>query len=372
MMRVLHVCPTYFEPESVIAGAERYSYELAKAMARRTPTTLVTFGDREFVRMDGPLRVRCYRRWVYAHGNRMNPVAPAFIREVLASDIVHCHQYKTIPTDIAVVMGRLTGRKVFITDLAGSAELSLSYHIPLWRSVDEFLLISKYNERLFPDITPNKKSVIYGGVDTSTFKPDGRERDGSILFVGRLMPHKGLENLFAAMHADSKAIVVGRASSTDYADALRKSAEGKQVTFHEGFTDAQLLTAYRTSSVVVLPSLADGGYTTALEAMACEVPVIGTAVGSLPELVQDGETGFIVPPNDALALRERLRWVLDNPDEGTALGKAGRRRVETLFTWDHVVDRCFDRYQAHSTGSSCKLAPPNARHSGGPPPRDSN
>lgn len=343
MTRVLHVCPTYFGRGSVVAGGERYSHGLSKAMARRMPTTLVTFGDEPFERRDGDLTIRCYRRWAYVKNNRMNPFAPGFLRDVLAADVVHCHQFRTVASDLAILGGALARKKVFVTDLGGATDFALSNYVPFWRTVRAFLLISDFNRSLFDDL-PVKKSVIYGGVETDHFRPGPGPRSNRILFVGRLMPHKGVETLIQALDPDMDLDVVGQVSVPEYAATLKAAAEGKRVRFHDDFSDERLLEAYQSAAVVAIPSLIDGGYTTALEAMACKTPVVGTTIGSLPELVKDGETGFIVPPLDTKALRLGLRRLLTDSTLARTMGEAGRHRVEEMFTWNRVVDRCAEEY----------------------------
>lgn len=83
---------------------------------------------------------------------------------------------------------------------------------------------------------------------------------------------------------------------------------------------------------------------TLLEGMACGVPAVCTDVASMPEVVVNGVTGFVVPPNDPEALRERLLWLREHPDEARAIGEAGRRRVLEKFTWPAVVRRCLEIY----------------------------
>jgi glycosyltransferase involved in cell wall biosynthesis len=344
-MRVLHICPTYFGAGSVIAGGERYSHGLANARARRVPTTLVTFGDSAFERRDGDLTVRCYRRWTYVKGNRMNPLSPAFLRDLLAVDVVHCHQFRTVCTDLALIGGILARKKVFVTDLGGGTDFALSNYLPLGHGIRALLLISEFNRTLFRNLAV-QKSVIYGGVEIDRFHPGSGTRTPRILFVGRLMPHKGVDVLIQALDPDMELDVVGQVTEPAYGAALRAASEGKRVTFHDDWSDERLLEAYQGAAVVAIPSLVDGGYTTALEAMACETPVVGSTVGSLPELVKDGETGFTVAPSDPDALRERLRRVLADNQLATEMGRAGRRRVEREFTWDRVVDRCLDAYGA--------------------------
>ena len=79
---------------------------------------------------------------------------------------------------------------------------------------------------------------------------------------------------------------------------------------------------------------------TLLEAMACATPVICTDVASMPEIVEDGVTGFVVPPNNPAALGEKMRWLVDHPEPAQAMGQAARRRVLEKFTWPMVVQRC--------------------------------
>jgi starch synthase len=81
-----------------------------------------------------------------------------------------------------------------------------------------------------------------------------------------------------------------------------------------------------------------------LESMACGTPVVCTDVGGMPEFVEEGVTGFIVPPNDPRALRERINYLLQNPEAALKMGRAGRRAVSEKFTWDVAARRCLAAY----------------------------
>jgi glycosyltransferase involved in cell wall biosynthesis len=80
--------------------------------------------------------------------------------------------------------------------------------------------------------------------------------------------------------------------------------------------------------------------------MACGAPAICTDVASMPELVDDTVTGFVVPPNDPAGLGQRLSWIRAHPFESAAMGMAARQRVLDRFTWGSVVSRCLDAYRA--------------------------
>jgi glycosyltransferase involved in cell wall biosynthesis len=137
-------------------------------------------------------------------------------------------------------------------------------------------------------------------------------------------------------------------------------AAGKRVTFRHDCDDAELVQAYRGALCVVLPSVYRTIYgdetrvpellgQTLLEGMACERPVICTRVASMPEIVEDGVCGFIVPPNDPVAIAERLGWLRDHPAEAAAMGAAARQRVLEKFTWPQVVRRCLELYAGART-----------------------
>jgi glycosyltransferase involved in cell wall biosynthesis len=93
--------------------------------------------------------------------------------------------------------------------------------------------------------------------------------------------------------------------------------------------------------------------------MACGLPAIGTRVASLPEVVDDGVTGFVVPPNDHAVLGERLSWLHAHPERAHEMGLAARQRVLERFTWPAVVDRCLAVYRSTSRDAA---APSVAAH----------
>ena len=96
--------------------------------------------------------------------------------------------------------------------------------------------------------------------------------------------------------------------------------------------------------VFVLPSLAEGISNTILEAMASALPVVATSTGGNPELVTDGDNGYLVPVADADALAARLQQLLEDPDGGRRMGLRGRQRIEREFNWDRTVDRYLSIY----------------------------
>jgi glycosyltransferase involved in cell wall biosynthesis len=177
------------------------------------------------------------------------------------------------------------------------------------------------------------------------------------------LPHKGVNDLVDAIEADQALQVIGQPYDPVYLRDLRARAAGKRVAFRHDCEDPALVRAYRQALCLVLPSVYRTLYgqetlvpellgQTLLEAMACATPVVCTRVASLPEIVVDGVTGFIVPPNNPAALRQRLRWLHDHPAETELMGRAARRRVLDRFTWPAVVRRCLNLY-AGRTANGC-------------------
>ena len=360
-MRILHVSPTFFGEASIVGGAERYVWELARATARLADVSIVTFGPdaRRFER-DGVRVEQLRSRRMLDHPLASNPLNATFVREIRRADVVHCHQVHALPTDAAIVLARLFRRPVFVTDLGGGHSRAPSLYLPIQRMATGYLLISAYSRQLWtrPNRSrpPDSLEVIYGGVDVDRFSPGGHVDPNSILFVGRLLAHKGIEHLIDAIEDPLTLRIVGRPYDPVYFAMLRDRAKGKPVAFETGVDDAGLVERYRSCLACVLPSVATDwqGRTTqvaellglvVLEAMACGRPAVVSRTTSLPELVEDGHTGFIVPPGDAAALRSRLQQLRADPTLASRMGAAARDAVLQRFTWDATARRCLAAYK---------------------------
>ncbi len=216
--------------------------------------------------------------------------------------------------------------------------------------------ISEYSRRLAGHEKNPAARVILGGVDTDWFNPDDAvPRDGPVVFVGRLLPHKGVNDLVDAAPPELPVELIGRPYHAEFLAELHRRAAGKRITFRHDCDDAAIRNAYRRARCVVLPSVHRnlfGSETkvpellgqTLLEGTACGAPAICTAVASMPEVVLDGVTWFVVPPNDPPSLRAKLVWIRDHPAEAAAMGRAARQRVLERFTWPAVVRRCLAAY----------------------------
>lgn len=353
-LTVAHLVPAPFDPrDGIVGGAERYSFELARHMAERVNTRLVTFGSRRRERV-GRLDVIVLDGH-HVRGQRSNPIAAALPGALRGAAVVHCHQQHVIASSVAAAFARLTRRRVFVTDLGGGG-LDVSSFVSTDGWYHGHLHISEYSRRVAGHANSPSARVILGGVDTARFSPGGVAGD-TVLFVGRLLPHKGIHDLIDAVAPDVPLRILGKPMDPVYLESLQERARGKRVTFVHDADDAALVEEYRRAACVVLPSVyttPDGRTTqvpellgqTLLEAMACSRPVICTEVASMPEVVVHGENGFVVPPANPGALAAAIDALRANRADADAMGRAGRRRVLERFQWEQVVSRCLEAYAA--------------------------
>ncbi len=180
---------------------------------------------------------------------------------------------------------------------------------------------------------------------------DGREGKAVIGFFGRLIEQKGIDTLLAAFaevqraHPGVRLAIVGdgdrRAALEAQAAALRLS---DAVTFAGWVPDAPCLMP--GCEVVVMPSRWEGFGLVALEAMSAARPLVASRVSALPEIVADGETGLLVPPDEPAALADALNNLLADPARADAMGRAGRARLAERFSVDRMIRETLAVYEA--------------------------
>ena len=215
--------------------------------------------------------------------------------------------------------------------------------------------------------------VIPSAVNIERYRPlprdEARRRigldtdDPVVVYVGRMLPRKDVRNLVRAVgllaqYTDLplKLLLVG--GDTVEPDPVKTPEIGVLQTLAAelGITDRVVFTGkrqpdelhayYSAGDVAVTTPWYEPFGLTPLEAMACGRPVIGSAVGGITFTIQDGVTGYLVPPQDPRALAERLYQVLTQPSRREAMGRAARFRVEREFTWATVAERTADLYQS--------------------------
>lgn len=348
--RVYLVSPTHLGLKRLLGGGERYVEELARALSKHARVKLVSFGPGRSRETPSP----GYERVILESWSRspLSPFSPWLFRELRGADVIHCFQYFVLPTFLAAAYGRARRRRVFVSDLGGGG-WTPGYHVDQSRWITAHLPISQYAARALPG-RRTAYEVIYGGVDAARYpmRPAACH-DGSVVFLGRILPHKGIHHLVDAVRPETPLHVVGPALDNAYLAELRRRAAGKSVRFHHGLSDAEVVELLQRALALVHPTPVDAAGSPGanellglapIEAMACGCPVVATAVGPLPEVVADGESGLLVPPNDPQAIRDALDRLRADEALWAALSRGARERAVTRFTWERVAAHCLEIY----------------------------
>ena len=245
---------------------------------------------------------------------------------------------------------------------------------PNLRAADRVIAVGEHiaEQAVSLGVARDRVSVIRSGVDVERFRPRDRvqarrrlsigenigEHDPVVLFVGNLEPRKQVDVLLHALRCvrqrlpNTRLFIVGSGQSAGAEDqterllGLRRDLDLEDaVTFVGRVDDEQLLDYYAAANMFALPSSSEAQGIVALEAMACALPVVATAVGGLLGTIRDGQTGFLVPSGLVDPLAERLVEVLQDTQRAESIGAAARQSVERDFSWPRTVERTIQVYR---------------------------
>jgi starch synthase len=218
----------------------------------------------------------------------------------------------------------------------------------------------------YPAVDPSRVQVIYNGIDAEQYSPDSGtdviERYGvdtsrpSVVFVGRITRQKGVPVLLrAAAHLDPDVQLVLCAGAPDtpelgaevaaLVEELRKTRSG--VIWLSGMlSKREVIQLLSHSTLFACPSVYEPLGIVNLEAMACGTAVVASKTGGIPEVVADGETGLLVPPDDPSALADSINALTRDRDRAKAMGTAGRERARTQFDWARIAEQTAELYRS--------------------------
>jgi glycosyltransferase involved in cell wall biosynthesis len=176
--------------------------------------------------------------------------------------------------------------------------------------------------------------VVHCGIDAALYARDSAPAPGAhVVFTGRLAAMKGVPVLFAALDdlrdiPGLRVTLIGDGPDRAALEAEVAARGLSEVVTFAGYRDqAGVAAMLRTADLFVLPSFAEGLPVVLMEAMATGVPVVSTRIAGIPELVEDGVSGLLVPAGNVAALAGAMRAVLSDPDRARAMGQAGQARV---------------------------------------------
>jgi glycosyltransferase involved in cell wall biosynthesis len=272
-------------------------------------------------------------------------------------DVVHCHW--PFPHGLIAQAARIRAKLPVVLNFHG-AELLLMRRKKWIRPIlhrllgqsEATLCNSSFTRGRILDVrsVPVELSPYGTTLPESTFPPRAPRRPGDLftmLFVGRHIERKGIEHLIDAMaflEGDRFRLkIVGIGDLTDrLKERARRTGDGR-IEFTGKLGTADLAAAYAAADVFVLPAVVDSkGDTEGLgvvliEAAEMGLPLVGSNVGGIPDVVVDGESGLLAPPADPKALAEALRRLADDPALARRLVEGARERTRRFFSWDVVV-----------------------------------
>ena len=387
-------------PPNVYGGAGMHVAELSRQLRKLIAVEIRTFGDQREEATGWRVRGYGATSQEGTGDERLGPAWDAFARCLaMAADpsdaeLVHCHTWYTHLGGLFVRHANAVPLVVTVHSLEPlrpwkREQLGGGYDLSSWvertalESADAVIAVSEGTRddvlRHFA-VQPERVHVIHNGIDADFFAPDPgtgaleRHRidpdNPYVLFVGRITRQKGIVHLVRAIRSlDPGVGVVLAAGQPDtpelaaeveagVADARRDRAN--VVWIPEMLGREEIRQLYSHAAIFVCPSVYEPFGITNLEAMACERPVVATAVGGIPEVVVDGETGLLVPvafdPADPMSpadpdrlasdLAAAINTLMADPDRRQRMGASGRRRAIERFSWSSIAERTVALYGA--------------------------
>lgn len=216
-----------------------------------------------------------------------------------------------------------------------AVEMTLHDRLGLYSPVDLFLCPSRFIQSKMAQagVFPDRMRHLPGFVESA--EPQESTRHGAgIVFIGRLSYEKGVETAIrAAARAGCDLDIAGDGPDRIELERLAGALGDTKIRFHGRVSPERVAALIRSAAATVVPSLTyENQPRVILESFAAAVPVIGSDLGGIPELVRDGQEGMLVPPGDVDAMAEAVRSLLSDPERARVLGLAGRKRALHEFS----------------------------------------
>lgn len=381
MMHVVMAGDYPLDPLQIRGGVESVTYQLAQGLARTGEVRLDVVTRRK--------EISTYRK-ENGHGDYTLHLLPSprflpnmiggptidrwrlsRLYRALSPDLIHAHGQEWY-ADAAFRAGLPTvvtahGIRRKETVLFGRSPLGLLrgrfYNLveaSVFRRTQHLILISPY---VAEQVRPWYRGYVHpidNPVDDLFFSLNGQvEQNQIILFVGNLSPRKRLPHLLraysqiAGQHTTCQLFIVGHGQA-ERVSQLKTMAEdmgiGQRVTFTGPVSEQRLLELYSQCTMLVLSSIEETAPVVIAQAMAAGKPVVATRVGGVPYMVSDGETGYLVEPDNPQALADRILHLLADAELQRALGERARAEAQRRFSLSSVCQKTLETYRSVLAG----------------------
>ncbi|RAI43195.1 glycosyltransferase family 4 protein [Rhodoplanes roseus] len=351
---VVHVTPAVFGDYGLIGGAERYVHSIAKSIGhnRNIRQSVLGFSDRPGIRQQlGGIDLHVVPTDSFSH-NRMDWYGGKVWEALDGHDLVHVHQPFTRCGEVALLAAAQQGKIIVATDLGGGMPPRDGQDHPVGLA-HRIVAISEFSAEMLGHLKSIPIDVISGPVDDAFLEPPVIGDKRGALFVGRLLPHKGVDRLIKAAPPELDVTIAGETHDLDYMAHLNALARNKRVTFVEAPSTATVRELYIGAAVHVAPSVVfdyRGGFhpnselmgLTTIEAMCCGTPVAVANTCSLPAMI-DPAVGEVF--DDEAALADILARVQSGEWSRRYAPATVRDYALARFAPAVVADRLMDSYR---------------------------
>jgi len=377
-MKILQVIP-YFYPAWAFGGPVRVAYHISQELAAKghevTVFTTNVFNPKEDFKIsareyqvDG-IRVRYFRNIARFEGLYFSPtIVEALKEQVQNTDIIHMHEYRSLQNVVTYYFAKKYKRPYVLTAHGSIPRVVERFLLKqlfdtligfrILNGASKLLASSKIEMKQYMDtgISEDRIAIIPNGIDVKTFdnlpetgafkRKFGLDKESNIiLYVGRIHKRKGIDFLvdaFARLNYSNALLVIAGAGN-HYVSSLKDKAVrlgiSEKVIFTGFISEADKLSAYVDSEVVVYPGLYESFPLVPIESALSSKPVIVSDDSIMAEIVTQGGFGFSARYGDVAQLTELLLKILGNPKIAEEMGSNGRDFVKKNYNWGDIVSK---------------------------------
>lgn len=369
----MNVCLYNVTTTTQYGGVESYVWEVARGLAQRGVRTTIVGGDGNIRRAHDHVRVVTFPFTSRETLRKLPGFAKQYTLTKLLErlhfaqharafmqreqfDIIHIQKPYDLP---AAAWFKRSSKSKIVFGCHGTD--FFSFDTRFVHTSDIAVSCSAFNANQVREHYGIIPRVVYNGIDPAQFFPQTPNAElrkqlagdaQTILYAGRLVRWKGVQYLIdaVALLAKTRNVQLLIAGEGEYRATLEQRARdlgiSTRINYLGYISSAALAPYYALADVVALASYANETFSImSAEAMACARPVVGSRFGGIPEVIADGETGFLAEPENANDFAEKIARLLDDEKLRERFGSCGRERVLRLFTWDAVTERVLEAYR---------------------------